>query len=428
MDAESLSAAVEARRDLVLEVLAELVRAARGGHDAVQDHVADVLRGAGADVAVVEYRPRDVTVGYEIGAPSTLEGALRYVVGRYGRSEQQVLFWAHSDSEPVDGSGWTRPLFDAVVDGGRMYGWGIGDDLVGVAMMLAAARLHHDTGLLDGRSVAFASVPSKQRAQAIIHALDNGVGGVGSVYLHPAESGAGLGEIKAIASGLLRFHVRVHGRRPDTTEPGHTVFLHTAVDPLPIAARVIEALRALGEQRARSVYYAPVHDVIGRSTNVHVSHVEAGRRERLSQVPTTVDLYGSMTFPPSEPMADAQAALEQALDAVMRNDPWLAERPLELAWLVGIQGAETGTDAAVYRATHDAIVATTGAAPHVNALHAASDIRNPVLHAGMPTVGIGPLVGDLTVSGGVDEWADVDDYMRGVEVVLRIARSFGDAA
>ena len=422
---DDIAQLIRSRRDDIVTVLESLVRQSRHGHDAVQAHVARCLASAGAEVEVVDYAPRAVSVGYEVGAPSTIEGTARYVVGRFGRGDADVLFWAHSDSEPVDDEGWTRPLFDAVIDEGRMYGWGIGDDLVGVATMLAVADLQRDTDVLRGRTVTFASVPSKQRAQAIIHALDQGVGRAGTVYLHPAESGSGLTEIKAIASGLLRFRVRVHGRKPDTSEPGHTVFLHKGVDPMPKAGKVIEAIRALCDERARDVYYAPVHDAIGRSTNVHISHVQAGSAQRLSTVPEVVDLYGSMTFPPTELVADAQAALLGALMQVEEGDPWLRDHPIECTWLVGIQGAETSPDSAVFRATYDAIVATTSREPHINTLHAASDIRNPVLHKGIPTVGIGPLVGDLTVSGGVDEWADVEDYVRGVEVVTRIARSLG---
>jgi acetylornithine deacetylase len=428
MGLDDLATLVRERRADLINILADLVRVARDGHDAIQDHVARALEATGAEVDVVEYLPRDVSVAFELGAPSLIEGTSRYVVGRFGQQGDHVLFWAHSDSEPLDAANWTRPPFDAIVEGSRMYGWGIGDDLVGVAMMIAAARLHQESDALAGRAVAFASVPSKRRAQAIIHALDRGYGGAGTVYLHPAESGAGLGEVKGVTSGLLRFRVRVRGRRPDTTEPGQTVFLHTAVDPMPKAAAVISAIQAFGEERAESVYYGPIHDVIGRSTNVHVSHVQAGSVDRLSNVPEVVDLFGSMTFPPTEVLSDVQEALRGAIARLGRDDAWLAEHPLEWTWLVGIQGSETPSDSDVFGATFDAIHATTGSTPHVNTLHAASDIRNPMLHKGIPTVGIGPLVGDLTVSGGVDEWADIEDYLRGVEVVVRIARAFRTGA
>ena len=66
------------------------------------------------------------------------------------------------------------------------------------------------------------------------------------------------------------------------------------------------------------------------------------------------------------------------------------------------------------------IVAITGQSPHVNPLHTASDIRNPIVQAGIPTVGLGPLAGDLAQNGLHDEWVDVEDYRRAVEVAAAI--------
>jgi acetylornithine deacetylase len=63
-----------------------------------------------------------------------------------------------------------------------------------------------------------------------------------------------------------------------------------------------------------------------------------------------------------------------------------------------------------------AIQSVTGKTPQVNPLHSASDIRNPILFRGIPSVGFGPLAGDLTQSGGHDEWVDVDDYIRAIKV------------
>jgi acetylornithine deacetylase len=62
--------------------------------------------------------------------------------------------------------------------------------------------------------------------------------------------------------------------------------------------------------------------------------------------------------------------------------------------------------------------------PVVNPLHTSSDIRNPIVQAGIPTVGIGPLCGGLTMSGLADEWVDIDDFRRSVLVVDRIVREW----
>ena len=76
--------------------------------------------------------------------------------------------------------------------------------------------------------------------------------------------------------------------------------------------------------------------------------------------------------------------------------------------------------APLYGVVADAIRRVTGEAPFVNPLHTSSDIRNPILQAGIPTVGLGPLGGNLTQNGFTDEWVDVADYRRSVEVAAAV--------
>jgi acetylornithine deacetylase len=89
-------------------------------------------------------------------------------------------------------------------------------------------------------------------------------------------------------------------------------------------------------------------------------------------------------------------------------------------WLSGVTGAEVSPVDPLYRVVADAVVRVTGQAPHVNPLHTSSDIRNPIVQAGIPTVGLGPLGGDLTQNGLHDEWVDVEDYLQAVKVAAAI--------
>ena len=45
-------------------------------------------------------------------------------------------------------------------------------------------------------------------------------------------------------------------------------------------------------------------------------------------------------------------------------------------------------------------------------MHTMSDIRNPLLASGIPTVGLGP----FSAYGVQDEWVDLDDYIRAIKV------------
>jgi acetylornithine deacetylase len=79
-------------------------------------------------------------------------------------------------------------------------------------------------------------------------------------------------------------------------------------------------------------------------------------------------------------------------------------------------GAEIPADSALFGAVSSAVTQVTGLTPFVNAMHTSSDIRVPMVQKGIPTVGFGPLCGDLSQNGSHDEWVDVEDYLRAIAV------------
>lgn len=422
--ASLVNKAAEARRASYVSRLASLVRAGAEGEAAVQAVVAAWMRELGCSVESFLYQPEELRTAYELGDRALVApGERRCVMGRRmgagdGRS---LLCFAHPDSEPVAGvERWVRPPFAALEEGGRLYGWGVADDLLGVTTMLAALDAVLFAGLDPLGELVLGSTPSKGRAQGVIAALNRGYLGDGCVYLHPAESGAGLGEIKAFASGLLRFRITVEGRPPTTSEPGHTAFYHLAVDPLEKALLVREALVQLAAERASRVRHPALEAAVGRSTNLHLGYVGYGESSRLSRVPERCVLGGSITFPPGEAMATVQAEVANAVALASEADAWLREHPPTLEWLMGTEGAAVSPEHPLYQTVSKAIFAVTGTMPHVNPLHSASDIRNPLLHRGIPTVGFGSLAGDLTHSGGHDEWVDLDDFLRAVKALSLI--------
>lgn len=111
-----------------------------------------------------------------------------------------------------------------------------------IETLRAARRLG---GRLAG-DVVFASTPSKRHARGVSALLHGGLAADAAVYLHPAESGAGLREIKAFAAGQLEFRITVEGAPPPTTEPHQTAFAHLGVNPVDKMLPIVMALQALG--------------------------------------------------------------------------------------------------------------------------------------------------------------------------------------
>lgn len=390
------------------ELLRALIGAQRDGEAAVQRVFAEAARALGCVVEARRYRPEEVPMVGEFASTCAIDGGERESVvatlkGRGGG--RSLILFAHPDSEPVAGTErWRRDPFAAAVEGGRLHGWGVADDLAGVALMVDGLGTALGAGQPKG-DVVLASTPSKRHARGVSALLHGGLRADAALYLHPAESGVGLREIKAFCLGELDFRITVQGRPPATNEISHLAFAHDAENPADLLWHIQGRLRELGERRAATLR----HPLLGRSANLLVSHVAVGASGVHARVPLAGVIEGALSLLPGESLATVQAELAAAVGSAARLD-----------WVSGVSGAEVPLDSPLYRAVAQAIVAVTGEVTQVNPLHTASDIRNPIVQAGMPTVGLGPRCGDLTQNGCTDEWVDLDDYRRATEVVAGI--------
>ena len=423
---EELFKAIEKNRESHLEFLQELIRAQPGGEEAVQAVVAARFEEMGLEVETLRLLPTKLSLNLEFAAEETIDMTERIsVMGRLpgSGSGKSMLFFGHPDGEPMTDESledWEHDPFAAEVDHGRVYGWGVADDLAGVAIMAeAVAAVLQTTGRPRG-DILLASTPAKRNARGILGLLNEGYHADASVYLHPAESEKGLKDIKAITSGMLQFRILVQGEAPDTPEPGQTAFTHMAVNAIDKAGLVLGALSALGEERASRVFHPALDAAVGRSTNLLTSHVSCGKQGSTTQVPTECVIEASTTYPPNEQMPEVQQEILEAIDRVTKDDNWLRDNPPVVEWLFGTQGVEVLSDHPLYRTVYQAVVGVTGVEPEVNPLHSASDIRNPKLFSDIPSVGIGPLAGGLTQAGGHDEWVDVEDYIRAIKICAKI--------
>ena len=419
----SLKSLIAGKRQEYLAVLRELLAASADGEQALQRAIAQRFEGLGCQVESISSRPNRFVLPADFAAASEQPEPERVSVVAVlpgtggGRS---LLAFAHPDSEPVaDTEQWRHDPFAGEIEDGRMYGWGIADDLSGVVAMICALDAVGAAGLNLSGDLICASAVSKRRAQGIYALLERGYQADAAIYLHPAESGAGLGDIKARASGLMYFRITVSGQPPHTSEPTHSPFYHLAVNPIDKAWLVYRALAELAEERARRIHH-PAYADIGRSTNLHISHIAAGNPARPGRVAEHTIMTGSVTFPPDEDITEVQREVEAALRQVSGDDVWLREHPAQVEWLQGTSGVEVAEDSDIFRTVADAIEGVKGAAPSIQSLHAGSEIRAPNHFKGIPALGFGPLSGDNTQSGGTDEWVSVDDFINMVEVVATV--------
>jgi acetylornithine deacetylase len=392
---ERVQQAAEAGGAAAVAFLQELIRLQADGEAAVQARIAEACIAAGCSVERRRYRPAEVQLRHEFAAEAAMateerEAILARLPGAGGG--RSVIFFAHPDGEPFQPAhGWRHDPLAGTVTAGRIHGWGVADDLAGVATMVEAVRLLRAAGLRPKGDVILASTPSKRHARGVHALLHGGVAADAAVYLHPAESGVGMQEVKALAAGQLIFRIIIRGRLPATNEPGHAAFAHVAVNPVDKTMVVLAALQALDARRGARVRHPALEAAIGRSTNLLVGDIRSLGDGRASRVAPAVQLSCALAFPPGEALADVQAEVEAAIAEAAAADPFLRETPPELVFLSGVTGAEVPLDHPLWQATSAAVQRGTGAAPHINPLHTSSDIRNPMVQSGIPCVGLGPL-------------------------------------
>ena len=415
---------VSSRREDFISLLRSLIQTTPEGEVAMQRLIQKRLEALGCDVTRLKHPPQRLAPDLEFVAGAVDPAETRIsLVGHYrGQAEGKgLLLFAHPDCEPIqDLDAWEQDPFAGTIVGDRMYGWGIADDLQGIAAMMAGLTVTVEAGLTIGGDIFLASTPSKHDAMGIIAVLDEGIEADGALYLHPAESGEGLADIKSATAGLLRFTIAIEGAAPPTMEPTHTPFYHLAVDPMEKAWHIYRALRQLDQNRGDRVRHAGMETAVGRATNLQIAHVQYGRPDKLSRVATQAFMAGTVTFPPGEELRAVKDEVLGAIQQAAADDEWLAEHPPEVSWLLGTTGVEVGSDTVLFQTVHEVLTTVTGAEPTGHSLHSASDIRIPMLHRGIPTIGFGSRAGNLTQAGACDEWIDIPDYLNMVRALALI--------
>lgn len=429
--ADRLVAAAEKMEEETIALLRSLVRAAEADEEAIQSIVEQELVALGCVVERVVYDPTAVPMVEEFAGESNIDPHERQTIvatykGKAGGSD--LLLFAHPDNEPTDtASDWSRPPFEGIVENGRFYGWGVADDLAGLVAMISSLKLLVSEGQAISGNLVLASTPSKRHARGISDLLHRGYGADGAIYLHPAESGAGMAEVKAYSSGQLEFRIDIAGSEPDTTEPHQTGFAHLGQNAIEKAIAIIDALKAFDAERGEKVQHPLPQKAVGRSTNLMVSHIRAGQQDLLSRMPELCSVGAAMSFPPSEKIDDLKSAIKNVVASAAAQDAFLKDNPPRIVWLAGVSGAEAGEDSRLWSTVSGAIEEIAQVTPFINAMHTSSDIRNPMVQKGIPTLAFGPLCGDLTQTGRTDEWVDVADMTRFIAATALVIANWNAA-
>ena len=326
-----------------------------------------------------------------------------------------VGVFAHIDTE-IPGDGWTTDPYEVTPIGGHLHGLGTADDKGGVAAMLVAAAALQDSG---GPLPLVMSLHGKGGGSRGSLPVFNRLSGPQAVlYVHPAETGRGMADIKNVVQGALDVTLTISGWRgePNEINSPESALYKEGGDALTVCWHAIELLRA----RVLS------------DCDVNVGRLEGG--DRIGAVPETAHAQVRILFDPPATwrrlLEDLQRELQVFISALPEDrgrsgDTAQAQRQsfsgtIERTGLATNPG-RVDWDSPYCRGLREAITDITGRAPAAYENHYAGDIRFPIRLLGVPAFGVGSIGGNFY---GPNEWVDEDDLVRLAAVVIDTTRNW----
>lgn len=404
---DDASVLAESKRPLLLELLSSLIQVqSLSGEPAVeaQSIVRQFLASLPYRVEQSEDRPSRYVEHAEYMPPNPVgDGPFVNLVAWPDSGEARHAMFAHIDTHVIEG-GWLTDPFEPVARDGRLYGLGTSDDKGGVAAMLVAAAILAEAGeslpvvmSLHGKGGGSrGSLPVFDRLSQQPHGLE------GVLYVHPAETGRGLEDIKTAVLGILDIELSVTGWRGEPMEIG-------SID---------SAEWSEGGNAIRACWNALAHlgSTAFVATQWNIGMLQGG--DRVGSVAENASARLRLKFDGSLTWREL---LERARDQLDRFENAQPEGHKKFRFSIRPVGYRTNPGAAdwnspVSRVLRESIESVTGRAPDAYPNHYAGDIRYPIRLLGVPAYGIGSLGGNFY---GPNEWVDVDDLVNLVAVLVR---------
>ena len=320
----------------------------------------------------------------------------------YVEGYKSLMIFAHIDTEVDDEINYH-------IDDEKIYGLGASDDKGGIATMLLALKYYKEYYGALPYNVAIMSVLGKR----------GGVGGTliacdrlkykydAAIYLHPAETGLGLNEIKNISLGVIDFNLSVSGVLPKPhydLDAGISANHKMILLANQLVDLSIDRLKRYGNK-----------DEYG--TKLNIGEIKGGFY--IGSVASSANFKFRLHFGKGETIDMVEKEVITALDkAVDKYPTYFKDSTYQL-------------NRGVYRASfammeqnHEIIQTLENNIKDVCKInnfiyqaHGASDIRLPMILKDIPTVGIGSLCFLPTVEKKSSEWLSIDEYLNGIEVI-----------
>ena len=329
-----------------------------------------------------------------------------------------ILLYAHADKRP-ETYAWGREHPNMILKEGRLYGIGIADDVCGLTAMLSAVETFTKMGFNQGKDIVVASILGKQMGVFGTYGLMTRYEPMdAAIYVHPAESGDGLSELKMASCGMLEFIIEVKGKSPDTSEVHHTIYSNSAVNAAEKAVYLFQGLQEWAKKESKHHHHQGLEKLTGQVFSLMIGRINTGIDQKVFEIPLSCVLEGTICFPPNSDLESVQKRFKNGFDSLVNNDPWLSGSNTRLKWgnLIGdsVQSDENGD---VLKMASNVVYDLMGKNPSFFYGHTLSDIRYPLIYWNTQAFGIGPLAGNI---GQVSEWVDKNEYLQSIVIIAQM--------
>ena len=331
-----------------------------------------------------------------------------------------VLFFAHADKSPKSFE-FAKDIPQLIETGDRFCGPGIADDVAGIAAMISALKIYKSLDSSSSQQILIASILGKQGGVFGSYGLMKRFGPLSSaVYLHPAESGGGLEELKVASNGLIEFFIKLEGKPPDSTEVHQAIFSRSAESAIDKAFLINSALQKWAQEQSGLYRHEAVQAMAGQSFAVSLGLLETGSETEVFEIPLSCRMAGTICFPPGANLQKVREDFEVELVRITNADSWLRNGHWQLEYGDRIaDSSEAVVESSFIQLSSDIVQSVTGKRPRFFYGHSMSDIRYPLQFWHAQAYGIGPRSGDL---GKATEWVDKEEYFNSIYIMVELMR------
>ena len=256
-----------------------------------------------------------------------------------GRS---LAFNAHVDVVPVgDRASWSHEPFGGEVDHGRLYGRGATDMKGGLAAAMWATKVALDAGLRPRGDVVFHVVSDEEVVgNGTREIVERAPAADVTISVEPTQLKLCAGE-----GGLVHFRIEVEGVEAHASTRHLAVHhgdLGGGVNAIEKTLKLVLALQELERRWAETKSHPilpPGFDTL--LPGIIVGGPGGGADGRLNlfsnagTTPNYCSIEYNMWWYPDESYDRVKEEVEEAVAAVARADPWLAEHPPRVTWRLG---------------------------------------------------------------------------------------------